>query len=348
MADRGDGGEEEPGFERAPEGWSEPSPLTMPSRQSHGWVGVAANAASGRGGSRSSVAKLARALGALGIEARVAWTPAERQALVASASRNSGCRCLVAAGGDGTVSALINECPGVPVAVLPAGTENLFARHFGFDRDPGRAAGRIAEGRASSLDLGVVAGRRFALMAGIGFDADVVTRHHRARVGRAGVIRPTRRSAYVEPVLRSTFGYRFPPLAIRAEGAGGAVESLVGTTAFVFNLPRYALGLPFAPRAQGDDGWLDLVVFRDPGPFRALHYLWLVVRGLHLDRPGIVHRRVRKVTVEAEVAVPVQLDGDPGGLVEPDSARPWTIEVLPRAVEVLVPAARALGRAAAS
>ncbi len=187
------------------------------------------------------------------------------------------------------------------------------------------------------MDLGLADGRRFALMAGFGFDADVVGRHHAARLGRTGVLRPTHRAAYVEPVLRSSLQYRFPTLTLEAEGVDGQVETLVGTTAFVFNLPRYALGLPFAPAAQADDGWLDLVVFRDPGPLRALHYVWLVVRGLHLDRPGILHRRVRRVSIQAEAAVPVQLDGDPGGVVIPDSELPWVVEVLPRAIAVVGP-----------
>ena len=316
------------------------------------WVGIAANAASGRGGGRAAVARLARELERLGLEARVAWTLDQRRALVEAASSSASasargvgrCRCLVAAGGDGTVAALINERPDVPIAVMPAGTENLFARHFGFGRNPGRAAARIVEGRAEPLDLGLINGRRFALMAGFGFDADVVSRHHAGRVGRSGQLKTTHRAAYVEPVLRSSFGYRFPALTIKAGAVDGDEETLVGTTAFVFNLPRYALGLPFAPSAQGDDGWLDLVVFRDPGPFRALHYLWLVVRGLHLDRPGITHRRVRRVAIEVAGAVPVQLDGDPGGVIGPGEA-PWTIEVLPRAVGVVVPATK-VGRLA--
>jgi diacylglycerol kinase (ATP) len=319
----------------------------IPSASSGGWVGIAANAASGRGRGRSAVARLAAELERLGVEARIAWTLEGRKELVdASAEPASGpdrCRCLVAAGGDGTVAALINERPTVPIAVVPAGTENLFARHFGFVRDARRAAERIVEGRSVSLDLGLAGDRRFALMAGFGFDADVVSRHHAARVGQSGLPRTTHRAAYVEPVLRSSFGYRFPLLTIAAEDTDGREETLAGTTAFVFNLPRYALGLPFAPLARGDDGWLDLVVFREPGAFRALHYLWLVVRGLHLDRPGITHRRVRRVTIEAAATVPVQLDGDPGGEVEPGSVEPWTIEVLPLAVEVIAPSFR-LGR----
>ena len=316
------------------------------SRSGADWVGFAVNAASGRGGGRAAVGRLALELERVGLESRIAWTLEERKALVEAAcaagnGRGGGaCRGLVAVGGDGTVAALINERPEVPIAVVPAGTENLFARHFGFARNSAKAAARIAGGLVEPLDLGLIDGRRFALMAGFGFDADVVSRHHVARLGRTGQPRPTHRAAYVEPVLRSSFGYRFPPLTLTLERDDGAEETLVGTTAFVFNLPRYALGLPFAPSASGDDGWLDLVVFRDPGPFRALHYLWLVVRGLHLDRPGIVHRRVRRVAIEAAGVVPVQLDGDPGGLVEPGEA-PRVIEVLPGAVGVLVPATRA-------
>lgn len=298
------------------------------------WVGIAANANSGLGGGRRKVERLEAALRSRGLLPRVAWTLEERAGLVASSTADGGCRGLVAVGGDGTVADLINEAPAVPLGVLRAGTENLFARHFQFPDRPEALAETVARNRAVSLDLGQACGRRFALMAGFGFDADVVTRHHRARVGRAGSIRPTHRAAYVGPVLQASFAYRFPDLTVRVLDPG-AEETLRGTTAFVFNLPRYALGLPFAPEARGDDGLLNLVLFRDPGPLSALRYLWLVLRGLHLRRSGVFHRRVRRVEIAASAAVPVQLDGDPGGAVGPGS--PWTLEVVPRAIRVFVP-----------
>ncbi len=300
------------------------------------WVGIAANAGSGRGGGRRAVAGLAARLDALRIGCRVAWTPAGRERLVADAGRDEACRCLVAAGGDGTVAALINDHPGVPIAVLPTGTENLFARHFRLDRRPERLARAIDAGRVAALDLGLAGPRRFSLMAGIGFDADVVTRHHEARVARTGSAGPTHRAAYVEPVLRSSLNYAFPALSVRVDDPD-AEETIVGTTAFVFNLPRYALGLPFVPEARGDDGKLDLIVFREPGPFRALHYLWLVLRGRHLRRDDVQHRRVVSATIEVPIPVPYQLDGDPGGQVVPTSAGSLAIGVLPSAVEVIVP-----------
>jgi diacylglycerol kinase family enzyme len=94
------------------------------------------------------VAAFASALEGYRIGCRIAWTPADRAAMVADASSDAECRCLVAAGGDGTVSALLNERPVVPIAVLPAGTENLFARHFRFDGRPESLARAIAGDRS--------------------------------------------------------------------------------------------------------------------------------------------------------------------------------------------------------
>lgn len=302
--------------------------------QGRGWVGIAANAGSGMGGGRKRVEQLVAELDRHGLETRVSWTVQERAAMVAASFNDSACRCLVAAGGDGTVGALVNDRPNVPITVLPAGTENLFARHFGLGRSPARLAAVIAEGRVARIDLGLTGTRRFTLMAGIGFDADVVTRHHAVRTNGTSVARPTHRAAYVESVVRSTFKYRFAPLTVTIADPGRE-ESLVGTSVFLFNLPRYALGLPFAPKARQDDGCLDLVMFREAGPLRALYYLWLVIRGLHLDRPGIFHRKVRRVEVSAPETVPIQLDGDPGGFLGAESA--WSAEVLPSAIDVLVP-----------
>lgn len=328
-------------------------PEPLPEEPEHRRVGIVANRGSGKGSTVSLVRRLVSELENLGLSAEIAWSPEERRSLVAGAGSGSGCRYLVAVGGDGTVSALINERPRVPISVLPSGTENLAAQHFGLKRNPHSLARTIASGRIAPTDLGCAAGRRFMLMAGFGFDGDVVTRHHRARTSSSGKIKPTHRAAYVEPILRASLFYRFPSIRVRIEDHG-TEEDIEGTTVFVFNLPRYALGLPFAPTACQDDGLLDLVVFREPGPLRALYYLWRVLRGTHLEHPGVYHRRVRRVVVSSREPVPVQLDGDPAGLLgttgkDPlqdryrgfdNAAMEWAIEVIPSAVDVLIPAAR--------
>ena len=91
----------------------------------------------------------------------IAWTPEERSALVRQSDGDPACRCLVAVGGDGTVSALINERPRVPMSVLPAGTENLVAQHFGLRRNPEALADIIACGCPVRVDVGLAIDRRF-------------------------------------------------------------------------------------------------------------------------------------------------------------------------------------------
>jgi diacylglycerol kinase family enzyme len=302
-----------------------------------------------------------QALRKAGLKSSIAWTPSERAELVERAEQDTACRCLVAVGGDGTVSALLNERPSVPLSVFPAGTENLVAQQFGLRGNPAHLAQNITEGHPRRVDVGSAMGRRFLLMVGFGFDGDIVTRHHRGRLSHSGRVRPTSRLAYVEPVLRSSFAYRFPQITVSIENAG-APEVLTGRTVFLFNSPRYALGLPFVPDAQADDGWLDLLIFQDPGPFKALYYLWAVFRGRHLKLASVFHRRVKRAVVTAAGDVPVQIDGDPGGFLlqggdptaaivgnapatetGPISAPVWSVEIVPQAALVYGQNARPFG-----
>jgi diacylglycerol kinase family enzyme len=228
----------------------------------------------------------------------------------------------------------VNERPGCPIAAVPAGTENLFARHFHFNGSPDRLVNALVRGESRDVDLGCAQGRLFTLMAGFGFDADIVSRHHAARVRSNGDAGPTSRAAYMEPILKASVHYRFPEIQVAID-APEELGQISGTSVLVFNLPRYALGLPFAPSARDDDGYLDLVVFRKPGPWNALRYLWLVFRRLHLARRGIIHKRVRRVRISASSAVPIQLDGDPAGELQPGVENAWTLEAVPGGLRVV-------------
>ena len=229
--------------------------------------------------------------------------------------------CVIAAGGDGTLAEVLNRAPGVPVALLPLGHENLVARHFGITTDIEELTDTIALGRVHRLDLGRAGERTFSLMAGAGFDADVVHRLHRRRRG------PVTHSSYALPIARALRNYRFPPITIEIDDTG---ERLTGAMVFLFNLPDYALGLPIAPMANSDDGLLDLCVFRG----RGVHHLarhFAAVLGRRQDRlPDFQRRCVRRVRLSADAPVPLQTDGDPAGHL------PVTIEILPRAFPLLL------------
>ena len=83
---------------------------------------------------------------------------------------------VVAAGGDGTVNETINGLArsSLPLAVIPLGTANVLAAEIGLRTDPASLARCVAFGEPRPITLGAANGRRFILMAGAGFDAQVV------------------------------------------------------------------------------------------------------------------------------------------------------------------------------
>ena len=287
---------------------------------------ICANPYSGSGPNRRYVDGLAGALTQKGFEPRLVWDVAERGALLADAALTEAYRCVVVAGGDGSIQAVVNELgaagrlevspasTGLAFATLPMGNENLFAGHFGFTRDVDRLASAIEAGRTNKIDLGRVthgdggAGTLFTLMTGIGFDADVVHRMDRWRVSGGG-LRRVRRVSYLPQMVSSLGGYGYPMLKIEADG-----RELAGAHLFVFNLPCYGGGLGIAPPGcSAADGLLDWVLFERPGRLALLSAAWAVARGGHLDRPGVSHGRASRVRVQAEGSAPVQVDGDPAG-----------------------------------
>ncbi len=298
-----------------------------PSSHSSGspWVVIAANPYSGSGPTRELVAELEESLRRRHIEPRVIWDAAQRRAVLGNPEQMRGCLCVVAVGGDGTVADVINELPaGMPLATLPAGTENLFAAEFGFGRSGLELAERIAARRTRAIDLARVGDRRFSLMMSVGFDAAVA---HRLAEWRAASprLRRVNRLSYVKPIFDMLRSYAYTPLEVDADGV--RVE---GAHAMVFNLPHYGFDLRFAPGAAADDGLLDWVVFDGSGLWRMTGHLMNVLAGTHLDASGVQHGRARRVVVRSTSTVPVQLDGDAAGYT------PVDIEVVPQSLHVVV------------
>jgi diacylglycerol kinase (ATP) len=277
---------------------------------------------------RARVAALAAALAAAGLDVRVTWDAAERAALLGDPAALTGVRGVVAAGGDGTVAAVINELAAdVPLAVLALGNENLFARALGAPSDPMELARAIAAGRTRALDLGwarTTAGpRRFGLMLSAGLDADVVHRLARRRCA-GGTARAVSRLSYVPCGIGALCRYAHQPISVTADGVTAA-----GAHCVVSNLPPYALALSLTPAARGDDGLLDWLAFEPPGVPALAGYAWAVARARHHALRHVRGGRARRVMLTSTTPVPVQLDGDPWGFT------PAAVEVRPAALRVV-------------
>ncbi len=295
---------------------------------------ICANPFSGSGPNRSRVDGLVGALSGRGLDPRVVWGLDERRAVLSDPGLASWCRCVVVAGGDGSIGAVVNELgeagalPGprasgdsagrVAFATLPIGNENLFAKHYGFTGDAQAMAQAIEAGRTRRVDLGrvthldqegPVAGRLFTLMAGVGFDAEVVHRMDRWRSARKGGLRRVRRVSYLPRIVSASVGYRYPTLSVEVDG-----QAVSGTHLFIFNLPEYGGGLGLAPQGCcADNGLLDWVLFDRPGVAPLLGYGLSVLRGRHLARGDVQHGRAKRIEVRCDTAAPIQVDGDPSG-----------------------------------
>jgi diacylglycerol kinase (ATP) len=232
-------------------------------------------------------------------------------------------RAVVAAGGDGTVSFLINRLPeDTPIAILPMGTENLLAKFLGYDGSVNTTADAIERGIVAWADVGKANGKRFTVMASCGFDADVVQRVHN---GRAGHIRHW---SYALPIIRAIRHYRYPELRITLNDQ---IETVVSRWAFVFNFPCYAMGLPICPDATGWDGELDLCTFRQGNLYNGLVYLAGIIFRRHRTFQDARFQEFTRLRIESDGEVPFQIDGDPGGNL------PLEITVEPRSLPLLVP-----------
>jgi len=233
---------------------------------------------------------------------------------------------VVAAGGDGTVSLVLNHTPvGVPLAILPLGTENLLARYYRLTISPERLAELICSGQTVSVDAGQANGRLFMLMVGIGFDAQVVSEVDRRRTGHIY------KWSYFKPILAAVRTYQYPAMRIRIDEQSFSEPVC---WAFVANVPRYAGGLSIVPQADETDGLLDLCTLRRGRFWPGIKYLAAVVFRWHARLRDCEMKQAKRLRIEPVdgMAIPFQLDGDPGGDL------PLDIEILPGRLRLVVPA----------
>lgn len=285
---------------------------------------VAVNPTAGSGGRRGLVETLVSSLRGAGLHVDVHEDIRGVAEAAQAAFQEGRLRAIVAAGGDGTFRLVAEHTTAeMPLAILPMGTENLLSKYLDVPAEPEAIAGLIAEGCYIQLDAGLANDRLFTLMAGCGFDADVVRRVHNERQGNIHHL------SYAKPILDSIRNYEYPLLRVDYQ-VGQERRSVSGRWVFVVNLPRYAGGLNFAPSASGTDGLLDVCTFKEGSLWSALIYLGELMLGQHETMEDFTHAQAAELRVESDSPVPYQLDGDPGGEL------PLALRSLPGRLRVIV------------
>ncbi len=285
---------------------------------------VIANPEAGRGRGSRLVAQLRRWMEQRGIEHEFLITERVGHATeLASQLAASGTKRVIVAGGDGTISEVVNGLAGteVEMGIVAIGTGNDVARTLNLPyNDVARAAHIATAGRVRRIDLGRESGRFFVSSVGLGFASDVVEQSN-----RPGWL--TGAAAFFVAVHRALRKLRAIRIGLELDGTAREIDCV---SVLVQNTAYTGGGLWIAPEARMDDGFLDVAVIGPIGKLNLVANFPRLYRGTHSSHPQFALYRARRVRVETTVPLPKMLDGDIWG------SSPLEAEVVTEAVKVVV------------
>lgn len=244
------------------------------------------------------------------------------------AAVNEGNDLVVVGGGDGTISSVVDELAHteVPMGLLPLGTANDFARTLHIPVDLEEACRTIAGGKVVDIDLGLSGGNYYANRASVGIGASVAQAMSPLLKKYVGSV------AY--PVATARGFLRHRPFAARLTFPDGdhpprEFSSLLQVS--IANGRYFGGGQVAADDAGIDDSTLDVSVLRH-GNLRELAKVVRTIKsGDILDTDQAMHFRTRRVVVDTEPNLPVNIDGE---LV---ATTPQDLSVARNALHVVVP-----------
>ena len=259
------------------------------------------------------------------IDYEVFFTQHERHAeeLVGDLTQDGQEHTLVVLGGDGTVNEVISgirDCRKVTLGYIPTGSGNDFTRAVKLPSDPYRALENVLNpGKVIPMDVGWVrcGGEtcRFAVSTGIGFDAAVC---HQVAVSRMKALLNKLKLgslSYLGVALQRLLGDK--PVRAEITIDGGETKVFEKTYfAAAMNHPYEGGGFFFCPKAEINDGMLDVIVVSELPKWKILLLLPTAFAGKHVKYRGIDIFRCRNVVVKTEEKLPVHTDGEPVAVSE--------------------------------
>ncbi len=236
---------------------------------------------------------------------------------------------VVAMGGDGTINevanGILNSKASYPLGVIPAGSGNDFVRMTGIPADPMRAIDTLVSGEERTIDLGHVVGERYFVNGlGIGIDAQVAR-----DVLKMERLRGT--TAYLYAAIKEVI--RFKAFPVKLTGTDWTEEREFISLG-IANGKYAGGGFKLAPRAEIDDGLVDIVAIEDfSSRFKRLINLPKARKGTHLKLNEVYYHQDKSVTISSPAKLIAHIDGEVYRL--PKS--PFEVAVAPKALQVIAP-----------
>ena len=241
---------------------------------------------------------------------------------------------LVVVGGDGTVNEVVNGLgragfpEDVTLAVRPMGTGNDLAATLAIPSEPEGATDAIRQGRVRTLDVARIRSegveeRFFINVATGGFGAETSSLADEELKSRWGKL------AYFRASLEKARDFDVREVRVTLDGE----ERMMRAVNVAIGNCRYAGGgWLAAPRANPEDGLLDLVVIEDVGLKEALALApAALARSDYLDKEGVFSARAKRIWIETE---PGRLEFTADGELIGDE--PAEFEIIPHALKVVV------------
>jgi diacylglycerol kinase (ATP) len=229
-------------------------------------------------------------------------------------------------GGDGMAQRCIDTLAGTgaTMAIIPAGTANLLATNLGIPKEIEGAVMTGLHGRRRTIDVASMNGERFAVMAGAGFDADMIDGADGTLKNRMG------RAAYI---WTGTKSFRKPAFEARIKVDGSPWYEGPASCILAGNVGSLFAGIEVFADAEPDDGLLDLAVITAEGLAQWARTVTRTVAGKPERSPFFRVTKAKKVSVKLDRKVLYELDGGAR-----EKVKAYTLKIEPGAITVCVPA----------
>ncbi len=247
---------------------------------------------------------------------------------LARAAADAGADLVLSVGGDGTANEVARGRLGGSAAlgIVPMGSGTGLARALRIPLRPLRALDALETGARRAIDVGMMNGRPFLNVGGVGFDATVSSAFHHS--GRAGGRRGL--WSYVRLSLREMAQYRAPRIVIETPDQTLEAKPFVLCLA---NGPQYGSGAVINPGGKLDDGRIEAVVIEDARVARLLLSAPRLFLGGIERIAGYRRLSATRLVIRGEGPITSHRDGDP----EPDADR-IEVSLQPRALTIVAPA----------
>lgn len=214
---------------------------------------------------------------------------------------------ILIAGGDGTVDNVVNQMKrlniDLPIAVLPVGTANDFAKFLGIPMEVDKACKQILNSKTKKVDIGKINNKYFVNVASTGLFTDISQKTSVALKNTIGKL------AYYVKGLEALPNFKKLKVKVSSKEANYDGEMYL---MLIFN-GQTAGNLKLAYKAELDDGFLDVIIIK-AGTIVEMSALFIkMLRGEHLDHVNnLLYFKTDKLFVECHEDIVTDMDGERG------------------------------------